>query len=66
MLYVVEFFFFSIVPFSNFLHLIQPPFTAEDRQQTMDKIIKAKLILPSYLSINARELIRNVSKTIAC
>jgi hypothetical protein len=28
----------------------------------MDKIIKAKLILPSYLSADARELIRNVSR----
>jgi hypothetical protein len=27
----------------------------------MDKIIKAKLILPAYLSVDARELIRNVS-----
>jgi hypothetical protein len=27
----------------------------------MDKIIKAKLVLPTYLTIDARELIRNVS-----
>ncbi|CAF1010878.1 unnamed protein product [Rotaria magnacalcarata] len=37
-----------------------PPFTAEDRRRTMDKIIKAKLILPAYLTIDARELIRNL------
>jgi hypothetical protein len=27
----------------------------------MDKIIKAKLVLPAYLTVDARELIRNVS-----
>ena len=54
------------VCFSNcfllYLHyFLQPPFTAEDRKRTMDKIIKAKLILPDYLTVEARELIRNVS-----
>ncbi|CAF3430398.1 unnamed protein product [Rotaria sp. Silwood1] len=38
-----------------------PPFTADDRKRTMDKIIKAKLVIPAYLTIDARELIRNVS-----
>ncbi|CAF1019862.1 unnamed protein product [Rotaria sp. Silwood1] len=37
-----------------------PPFTAEDRRRTMDKIIKAKLVLPAYLTADARELIRNL------
>ncbi|CAF1428760.1 unnamed protein product [Adineta steineri] len=37
-----------------------PPFTSDDRKRTMDKIIKAKLILPAYLNIEARELIRNL------
>lgn len=54
-------FFSPIYPFRILLNLIQPPFTADDRKQTMDKIIKAKLILPAYLSTDARELIRNVS-----
>jgi len=27
----------------------------------MDKIIKGKLVLPAYLTVDARELIRNVS-----
>ena len=27
----------------------------------MDKIIRAKLVLPAYLTIDARELIRSVS-----
>lgn len=39
-----------------------PPFTAEDRKRTMDKIIKAKLVIPTYLTIEARELIRNLLK----
>jgi len=43
------------------LLLLQPPFTADDRKRTMDKIIKAKLVLPAYLTVDARELIRNVS-----
>lgn len=39
----------------------QPPFTGDDRKRTMEKIINARLILPDYLSNDARELIRNVS-----
>ncbi|CAF1351326.1 unnamed protein product [Adineta ricciae] len=38
-----------------------PPFTADDRKRTMDKIIKAKLVLPAYLTLDAKELIRSVS-----
>lgn len=30
----------------------------------MDKIIKAKLVLPAYLTVDARELIRSVSCSI--
>ena len=41
--------------------LLQPPFTGEDRKRTMEKIINARLILPDYLTNEARELIRNVS-----
>ncbi|CAF4100589.1 unnamed protein product [Rotaria sp. Silwood2] len=36
-----------------------PPFTADDRKRTMDKIIKAKLVIPAYLTVDARELIRS-------
>ncbi len=61
-LYVFEFFsFYPIVSFSILLYFLQPPFTADDRKRTMDKIIKAKLVLPAYLTVDARELIRNVS-----
>jgi len=54
-------FFLSLSLFRYVNYLIQPPFTADDRKRTMEKIIKAKLILPGYLSNDARELIRNVS-----
>jgi hypothetical protein len=61
-LYVIELFsFYPILSFSILLYFFQPPFTADDRKRTMDKIIKGKLILPAYLTVDARELIRNVS-----
>lgn len=46
-----------------FSFALQPPFTADDRKRTMDKIIKGKLVLPAYLTLDARELIRSVSAT---
>lgn len=39
-----------------------PPFTAENRKKTIDKILKAKLILPPYLSNDARTLLRKLLK----
>ncbi|XP_039091437.1 ribosomal protein S6 kinase beta-2 isoform X2 [Hyaena hyaena] len=35
-----------------------PPFTAENRKKTMDKIIKGKLTLPPYLTPDARDLVK--------
>ncbi|XP_031509615.1 ribosomal protein S6 kinase beta-2 isoform X2 [Papio anubis] len=35
-----------------------PPFTAENRKKTMDKIIKGKLALPPYLTPDARDLVK--------
>lgn len=40
--------------------LLQPPFTAENRKKTMDKIIKGKLALPPYLTPDARDLVKKV------
>uniref|UniRef100_A0AAQ5ZK69 Ribosomal protein S6 kinase n=1 Tax=Amphiprion ocellaris TaxID=80972 RepID=A0AAQ5ZK69_AMPOC len=37
-----------------------PPFTAENRKKTIDKILKCKLNLPPYLTIDARDLIKKV------
>ena len=45
---------------SFLLCLLQPPFTAENRKKTMDKIIKGKLTLPPYLTPDARDLVKKV------
>ncbi|XP_048257019.1 ribosomal protein S6 kinase beta-1-like isoform X1 [Haliotis cracherodii] len=37
-----------------------PPFTAENRKKTIDKILKAKLSLPPYLTNEARGLIKRL------
>ncbi|XP_055988068.1 ribosomal protein S6 kinase beta-2 isoform X1 [Sorex fumeus] len=39
-----------------------PPFTAENRKKTMDKIVKGKLVLPPYLTADARDLIKKFLK----
>uniref|UniRef100_A0A7E4VIM0 Non-specific serine/threonine protein kinase n=1 Tax=Panagrellus redivivus TaxID=6233 RepID=A0A7E4VIM0_PANRE len=39
-----------------------PPFTADNRQATIQKILRGKLILPSYLTPEARDLLRNLLK----
>eukprot|EP00072_Mus_musculus_P052700 XP_006531875.1 PREDICTED: ribosomal protein S6 kinase beta-2 isoform X1 [Mus musculus] len=39
-----------------------PPFTAENRKKTMDKIIKGKLVLPPYLTPDARDLAKKFLK----
>uniref|UniRef100_A0A8C8DXU5 Ribosomal protein S6 kinase beta-2 n=1 Tax=Oryzias sinensis TaxID=183150 RepID=A0A8C8DXU5_9TELE len=39
-----------------------PPFTSENRKKTIDKILKCKLNLPPYLTIDARELIKKLLK----
>ncbi len=42
--------------------MIQPPFTAENRKKTIEKILKGKLLLPHYLTADARDLIRKLLK----
>uniref|UniRef100_A0A3Q3RP94 Ribosomal protein S6 kinase n=1 Tax=Mastacembelus armatus TaxID=205130 RepID=A0A3Q3RP94_9TELE len=39
-----------------------PPFTAENRKKTIDKILKCKLNLPPYLTVDARDLIKKLLK----
>ncbi|MED6278092.1 Ribosomal protein S6 kinase beta-2 [Characodon lateralis] len=39
-----------------------PPFTAENRKKTIDKILKCKVNLPPYLTIDARDLIKKLLK----
>lgn len=41
---------------------VQPPFTAENRKKTIEKILKGKLLLPHYLTADARDLIRKLLK----
>jgi hypothetical protein len=40
---------------------VQPPFCAENRKRTIDKILRAKLAFPAYLTIDAKDLIKRVS-----
>lgn len=40
----------------------QPPYTGDNRTKTIEKILKAKLMLPAYLTQDARELIRRLMK----
>lgn len=39
-----------------------PPFTAENRKKTMEKILKCKLNLPPYLTPDARDMIKKLLK----
>ncbi|XP_061763907.1 ribosomal protein S6 kinase beta-2-like isoform X1 [Nerophis ophidion] len=39
-----------------------PPFTGENRKKTIDKILKCKLILPPYLTIDAKDLLKKLLK----
>ncbi|XP_008557174.1 ribosomal protein S6 kinase beta-1 [Microplitis demolitor] len=39
-----------------------PPFTSDNRKKTIEKILKAKLSLPQYLTHDARDLIRKLLK----
>lgn len=39
-----------------------PPFTAENKKKTIDKILKGKLTLPPYLTPEARDLIKKLLK----
>ncbi|XP_055328275.1 ribosomal protein S6 kinase beta-1-like isoform X2 [Paramacrobiotus metropolitanus] len=39
-----------------------PPFVAENRKKTIDKILKGKLILPGYLTNDAKDLIKKLLK----
>ncbi|KAL6265080.1 ribosomal protein S6 kinase beta-2-like [Pogonomyrmex barbatus] len=39
-----------------------PPFTSDSRKRTIDKILRGKLILPSYLTADAKDLVRKLLK----
>lgn len=42
--------------------IFQPPFTGDNRTKTIEKILKGKLMLPAYLTQDARDLIRRLMK----
>ncbi|XP_070156774.1 ribosomal protein S6 kinase beta-1 isoform X1 [Polyergus mexicanus] len=39
-----------------------PPFTSDNRKKTIDKILRGKLILPPYLTPDAKDLLRKLLK----
>ncbi|XP_068690515.1 ribosomal protein S6 kinase beta-1-like isoform X1 [Montipora capricornis] len=39
-----------------------PPFCGDSRKKTIDKILKGKLVLPPYLSVEAKEFLRKLLK----
>jgi len=39
-----------------------PPFTAENRKKTIERILKGKLTVPNYLTPDARDLVRRLLK----
>lgn len=39
-----------------------PPFTADNRKNTIDAILKGKLNIPAYLAVDSRDLIRRLMK----
>ncbi|GAB1860925.1 Ribosomal protein S6 kinase [Camponotus japonicus] len=39
-----------------------PPFTSDNRKKTIDKILRGKLILPQYLTPDAKDLLRKLLK----
>lgn len=51
-----------IISFLEFLYFCQPPFTAENRKKTIEKIMRGKLVLPPYLTPDARDLVRKLLK----
>ena len=43
-----------------------PPFTAENRKKTIEKILRCKLNLPPYLTPDAKDLLRKLLRRQAC
>ncbi|KFO79594.1 Ribosomal protein S6 kinase beta-2, partial [Cuculus canorus] len=52
----------SPTPALSFPARLWPPFTAENRKKTIDKILKGKLVLPPYLTPDARDLLKKFLK----
>lgn len=48
----------------DFPCFFQPPFCAENRKRTIDRILHAKLQIPPYLTADAKDLIKRVSHSL--
>lgn len=51
--------------FNNILtqsQYFQPPFSADNRKKTIEKILRGKLIMPPYVSQEAKDLMRKLLK----
>jgi len=44
------------------LQYFQPPFSADNRKKTIEKILRGKLIMPPYVSPEAKDLMRKLLK----
>jgi len=40
----------------------KPPFSADNRKKTIEKILRGKLIMPPYVSPEAKDLMRKLLK----
>lgn len=45
-----------------YLKYSQPPFSADNRKKTIEKILRGKLIMPPYVSPEAKDLMRKLLK----
>lgn len=46
----------------KFVFTFQPPFSADNRKKTIEKILRGKLIMPPYVSPEAKDLMRKLLK----
>ena len=44
------------------LFIFKPPFSADNRKKTIEKILRGKLIMPPYVSPEAKDLMRKLLK----
>jgi len=46
----------------TFVFIFKPPFSADNRKKTIEKILRGKLIMPPYVSPEAKDLMRKLLK----
>ena len=47
---------------SILLEFLQPPFCAENRKRTIERILRGKLHVPPYLTVDAKDLLKKVRR----